>query len=92
MVKSTLIEVLAAKCSILPDRSERYLNALIEIIYDTLKADGRVKISGFGTFDVTHRKARLGVNPRQPTQKITIPAVNTPHFTPGEQFKKQVNK
>jgi nucleoid DNA-binding protein len=36
---------------------------------------------------VSHRHARIGVNPRQPTQKIEIPELNTPKFKAGEAFK-----
>ena len=90
MVKTQLIEVLAAKCGITSSESERYLNSLFEIIYDTLKKDVEVNISGFGKFKVSHREARLGVNPRNPSQKITIPKLNTPKFVAGEAFKKAV--
>ena len=90
MVKSQLVEVLAAKCGITSGESERYLNSLIGIIYETTAKDEEVKISGFGTFSVSHREARLGVNPRQPDQKISIPKLNTPKFVAGEAFKKAV--
>jgi len=90
MVKTQLIEVLAAKCGLTSSGSEIYLNSLIGIIYDTLKQDGEVNISGFGKFKVSHREPRLGVNPRQPDQKITIPKLNTPKFVAGEAFKKAV--
>lgn len=90
MVKTQLIEVLAAKCGITSSESERYLNSLFETIYDTLKKDGEVNISGFGKFKVSHREARLGVNPRNPSQKITIPKLNTPKFVAGSAFKKAV--
>lgn len=92
MVKTQLIEVLAAKCGITSSESERVLNNLIGIIYETLKQDGEVQISGFGTFLVFHREARLGVNPRQPSQKITIPKLVTPKFRAGERFKQEIKK
>jgi nucleoid DNA-binding protein len=49
-----------------------------------------VNISGFGQFSASHRHARIGVNPRNPSQKITIPELNTPKFRSGEAFKKAV--
>jgi nucleoid DNA-binding protein len=36
---------------------------------------------------VSHRASRIGVNPRNPSQKITIPELNTPKFKAGEAFK-----
>jgi DNA-binding protein HU-beta len=90
MVKSTLVEVLAAKCSITTSESERYLNNFIDTVYETLKKDGEIKISGFGTFSVSHRQSRLGVNPRNPTEKIMIPKLVTPKFKAGEAFKRAI--
>ena len=47
-------------------------------------------ISGFGQFSVSHRNPRIGVNPRNPSQKIQIPELNTPKFRAGEAFKDAV--
>ena len=41
---------------------------------------GTVKIAGFGTFSLTERQAREGVNPSDPTQKIQIPASKAVKF------------
>jgi len=48
-----------------------------------------VTIAGFGTFKVTHRGAREGINP-QTKERITIQAVNTPKFTAGKRLKEAV--
>jgi DNA-binding protein HU-beta len=90
MLKSQLVEVLAVRLGITSSDSERYLNSLIELIYEELKKDGVVKISGFGMFSVSHREARGGVDPRRPSKKITIPKLNTPKFKAGEAFKEAV--
>jgi nucleoid DNA-binding protein len=90
MVKSELIEQLAAKLSITYSESERYLNTFINLVYEVLADDGEVNISGFGKFKVSHREARIGVNPRQPDQKIMIPKLNTPKFVAGTAFKEAV--
>lgn len=88
--KSDLVEVLAAKLSITYTEAERMLNALINLIYETLRNGDKVNISGFGQFSVSHRAARIGVNPRNPSQKIEIPELNTPKFKAGEAFKEAV--
>ncbi len=90
MNKSEVIELLAIHCSVPYRDAERMLNTFIGIIYKKLKNDGEVLISGFGKFKVSHREARIGVNPRQPDQKITIPKLNTLKFVAGEAFKKAV--
>jgi nucleoid DNA-binding protein len=38
-------------------------------------ATNNVVITGFGTFRVSKRAARTGVNPRNPKEKIKIPAL-----------------
>lgn len=90
MNKSDLIEQLAAKLGITNTDSERYVNALVSMIYEKLNSGDKVNISGFGQFSVSHRAPRTGVNPRNPSQKITIPELNTPKFKAGEAFKEAV--
>ena len=90
MNKSDLIEQLAAKLGITNTDSERYVNALVSMIYEKLNSGDKVNISGFGQFSVSHRAARIGVNPRNPSQKITIPELNTPKFKAGEAFKEAI--
>lgn len=90
MVKSDLIEKAAARCAITYSESERYLNTFINLIYEVLSKDGEVNISGFGKFKVSHREARIGVNPRQPSQKITIPKLVTVKFVAGTAFKEAI--
>ncbi len=90
MNKLQLTEQLAAKLGITHSEAERFTNTFIAMIYETLRAGDKVNISGFGQFSVSHRASRIGVNPRQPTQKITIPELNTPKFKAGEAFKEAV--
>lgn len=90
MNKSDLIEQLAAKLSAPYTDAERMLNTFINLVYETLKSGDKVNISGFGQFSVSHRAPRIGVNPRNPSQKIQIPELNTPKFRAGEAFKDAV--
>jgi len=90
MNKLQLTEQLAAKLGITHTEAERCTNTLISMIYDVLRSGDKVNISGFGQFSVSHRASRIGVNPRNPSQKITIPELNTPKFKAGEAFKEAV--
>ena len=56
------------------------------IIVSVLKEDGRVAISGFGTFHVRQRKARMGVNPST-GETIEIPASRAPAFKAAKLLK-----
>ncbi len=90
MNKLQLTEQLAAKLSITHSEAERFVNTFVGMIYDKLREGDKVNISGFGQFSVSHRASRIGVNPRNPSQKITIPELNTPKFKAGEAFKEAV--
>ena len=90
MNKLQLTEQLAAKLSITHSEAERFVNTFVGMIYDKLREGDKVNISGFGQFSVSHRASRIGVNPRNPSQKITIPELNTPKFKAGEAFKEAI--
>jgi DNA-binding protein HU-beta len=90
MNKLQLTEQLAAKLGITHTEAERFVNTFIGMIYEMLRGGEKVNISGFGQFSVSHRASRIGVNPRNPSQKITIPELNTPKFKAGEAFKEAV--
>jgi nucleoid DNA-binding protein len=90
MNKLQLTEQLAAKLGITHSDAERFMNTFIAMVYETLRGGDKVNISGFGQFSVSHRAPRIGVNPRNPSQKITIPELNTPKFKAGEAFKEAI--
>ena len=50
----------------------------------------KVTITGFGTFQISARAARTWVNPRNPSEKIQIPAMNLPTFKAGKSLKDSV--
>ncbi|MFH2105549.1 MAG: HU family DNA-binding protein [Parcubacteria group bacterium] len=90
MNKMELIEALAEKAGVSKSEAERVLNSMIEVITAKLLTDEAVTITGFGTYSVSHRKQRQGVNPQNPSQKITIPAMDVPKFTSGKTLKDAV--
>ena len=56
----------------------------------TLAGGGSVKITGFGTFSVSHRAATTGRNPRT-GEPIQIKASKQPKFKAGSPLKDAVN-
>ena len=65
------------------------LQAMIDEITRELSAGNKVTLTGFGTFKVSNRAAREGINP-QTKQKIMIPAMTVPKFTAGKGLKEAV--
>jgi DNA-binding protein HU-beta len=49
-----------------------------------------VTFTGFGKFSTANRAARTGVNPRNPSEKVHIPAATVPKFSAGSGLKSAV--
>ena len=90
MTKQELIEAMAKDAGITKRAANDALNAMLNNVSNSLKRNAKVTITGFGTFSVSHRSARTGVNPRNPSQRIQIPAMKTPHFKAGKSLKQAV--
>jgi len=91
MNQGDLVEKVAKRASISKAQAERALNAVKEAITDSLRKNDRVTLVGFGTFSLSHRKARLGHNPYT-AKRIKIPATRGVRFSAGKQLKEAVNK
>lgn len=87
MNKAELTDVIAAKVEVPKKQAEAMIEAVLETITSTLKANGEVALTGFGTFSAKMRAARMGVNPQKPGEKIQIPAVRVPKFKAGKALK-----
>lgn len=86
MNKAELIQEMATTAGAKVKEAEDLLDALIAGVEDALAKDEKVAITGFGTFSVSHRKARKGRNP-QTGKEIKIEASKTPRFTAGKALK-----
>ncbi|MDP0498393.1 MAG: HU family DNA-binding protein [Verrucomicrobiota bacterium JB024] len=67
-------------------QAERAVDAFIDAVKKGVKKDKAVQLIGFGTFSVTKRAARTGVNPKT-GEKIKIAASKTVKFKPGAGLK-----
>lgn len=90
MNKVELAEAIAAKIGMGRAEAENALNAMVEIISEELKNGREVTLTGFGSFSVSDRAARTGVNPQNPTEKIQIAATKVPKFKAGKGLKEAV--
>ena len=90
MNKFQLTEQLAVRLGITHSEAVRFLNGLTKMIYELLRSGDKANISGFGQFRISHRASRAGINPKNPSQKITIPELNVPKFKAGEAFKEAI--
>jgi nucleoid DNA-binding protein len=91
MGKTELIDAVALATKL----EKTKVKAVIETTIDTItkelkKRDGRVQLTGFGTFGTSARKARTGVNPKT-GERIKIAARKVPKFTPGKALKDSIS-
>jgi DNA-binding protein HU-beta len=66
------------------------VDGVIDSITGSLSNGNEVRLVGFGTFSVSHRKATTGRNPRT-GEAIQISATNVPKFKSGKALKAAVN-
>lgn len=90
MTKTQLIASIADKLGVSKRLAADMVNVFLDTVVMGVKKEGEVRIQGFGTFKASKRDARMGVNPRNPSQKIKIPAMKLPSFKAGAEFKKAV--
>lgn len=82
MNKTELIDAIAEKSGLTKVDSKKALEALVDSVTAELKTGGKVALVGFGTFSVSERSARTGINPRTKAA-IKIPAKKVVKFKPG---------
>jgi DNA-binding protein HU-beta len=91
VTKQDFVDAVATKTGLSRRDAGTAVDAVIDCITDALRSGDAVTFTGFGKFHTTRRAAREGVNPRNPSQKVHIPAATVPKFSAGSQLKKAVN-
>ena len=90
MNKTELVAAVADQADLSKKDAEKALKAFVDVITDELKKGEKIQLVGFGSFEVTERAAREGINPL--TKKpMSIPASKAPKFKAGKALKDAVN-
>lgn len=91
MNKSDLVQSVSAK---MPNLAAKDLEVIVNIIFDamtnSLSKGDRIEIRGFGSFEVRHRKPRLGRNPKT-GKNVQVGSRRVPFFKVGKELKEKVN-
>tara|TARA_Y100000590_G_scaffold273383_1_gene306991 strand:- start:1186 stop:1479 length:294 start_codon:yes stop_codon:yes gene_type:complete len=69
---------------------ENILEDMFDIILQSLKDKGKVKISNFGTFILRYKKSRIGRNPKTKKEAV-ISERNVILFKPAKFLKNKIN-
>ena len=89
MNKQELISKIAEKAGLTQKQAGAALAALTATITDALKEEGKLAVSGLGTFEVRERAARTGKNPRT-GETVKIAAKRIPAFKAAKALKDAV--
>ena len=90
MNKGELVEAVASRSGLDKRQTENAINAFTDAVMAAVKSGDKVAIIGFGTFNPTARKARVGRNP-QTGAPVKIAAAKGVRFGPGAAFKSTLN-
>jgi nucleoid DNA-binding protein len=69
---------------------QEVVQALIDEVTDSLAHGDTVVMRNFGAFEVREMKAKIGRNPKNPSQDVPIPARAAVKFKPGKEMKEKV--
>lgn len=86
MTKAELLEKIAETSGHNKKDCDEVLAAFKQIVTAALKDGDKVKLVGFGTFEVRERSAKIGRNP-QTNEAVKIPASKAPVFKAGKSLK-----
>ena len=87
MNKAELVTAIAQTTGQSKVQVQNTIAATLHALTTVLAKGERVTLIGFGSFERRQRQARVGVNPRDPQQKLHIPAARVPAFRAGQELK-----
>jgi DNA-binding protein HU-beta len=92
MTKVKLIAHIADETGISKKAAAKAFDVFVGAIHDALRdKNKRIHVADLGTFRAIEMPARNGVNPRT-LEKMTIPAMVLPRFTPSKALREAVTK
>jgi len=89
MNKSELINELSEETTFSKMDVTRVLDSLTRIVSRALKKGEKVSITGFGSFWISCRPARKGINPAT-KERIDLPEISIPRFKAGKSLRETV--
>ena len=90
MTKQEFVDKVASKSELNRRDAAKAVDAFLDTITDALRTGDSVTFTGFGKFATSRRAARQGVNPRSPSESVTIREAMVPKFSAGSSLKQAV--
>lgn len=89
MNKVEFASAIAEKVNMKKKDAEVIVQAMLDVITESLVKGEKIQFVNFGTFETVERAARNGTNP-QTGEDIHVPAYRAPKFKPGRTLKDAV--
>ena len=90
MTKSDIVEAVYQNVGFTKKRAAEVVNLILDTMKEALEDGDKVKISGFGNFEIREKEARKGRNP-QTGEEITISERRVLTFKPSQVLKERLN-
>ena len=90
MNKNDLIAAVSETADLSKADATKAVDAIFETISGSLSSGNEVRLVGFGTFSVAHRKESKGRNPRT-GEKVSVEEKSLPFFKPGRKMHDKLN-
>ena len=90
VTKKEFIDRVASKSDLSKRDAGKAVDAFLDTVTESLRRGEAIVFTGFGKFSTANRAARMGVNPRNPGEKVHIPASTVPKFSAGSTLKHAV--
>src|SRR4029078_8085622 len=90
LTKADLADAIYATLPVDKQKAAQIVEDYIELIKDALEKDGKVMLSGFGSYEVKFKPPRRGRNP-QTGDTITLRARKVVKFKPSQLLRKAIN-
>jgi integration host factor subunit alpha len=90
MTKADFAAKIADKLSMTRNESAELTDQLFELMKQVIVEEGKLKIAGFGNFEVKRKQDRKGRNP-QTGEEMTITARSILSYHPSVILKKRIN-
>lgn len=91
MNKNEFLRNIADKTESTIKDATAFYDAMVETVREALKADDKITLVGFGTFQAKHRAASVHPNPQKPGETIKVAACVAPSLKFGKSFKDSIN-
>ena len=91
MTKADIIDAICEENGLSKRESAKITENMLDIIKETLENGENVKLSGFGSFNIQHKRARFGRNP-QTGESMTISARRVLSFKISDVLREMLNR